>query len=1199
MSLNSPRSANSSAKSNNNNKRKPKQKTLGMAWGANSVSSSKSASWKSPFSDFGSYMVEKNRKLRAQFDADASTSSIGVSDSDSKPLFHGVSIFVDGFTVPSNQELRGLMLKHGGRFENYFSRHRVTHIICSNLPDSKIKNLRSFSGGLPVVKPKWVLDCIAANKLLSWVPYQLDQIVNENNKQPKLSAFFASKSSLSSEEACNPAKRLKAEAEVSLSSGDSCIVRGTCEMPEPLQCEMKCHEDIVLSRDEETCRVTEGEECAFMDENYSELCLAGESSPHTQILHKVVEPLKSSPCKSSNSNNCCLDNENTKVSQNPSFSMTTGRHHSVFGGPNFVEDYFKNSRLHFIGTWRTRYRKRFPAVPGAKCGSPTFESLSSSRRIIHVDMDCFFVSVVIRHHAQLQDKPVAVCHSDNPRGTAEISSANYPARDYGVKAGIFVRDAKALCPHLVIVPYNFEAYEEVADQFYTILHNHCKRVQAVSCDEAFLDVTDREDKDPESVASAIRQEIVETTGCTASAGIAGNMLLARLATRTAKPNGQCFIAPEKVDDYINELPIKALPGIGRVLEEKLKKQHIQTCGQLRKISKELLQKDFGLKTGNMLWNYCRGVDNRPVGAVQETKSIGAEVNWGVRFNDLKGSEQFLVNLCNEVSQRLHECAVQGRTITLKVKKRKKNAEEPVKYMGCGVCENLSHSITVPAATNDTDVLLRISKQIFGSFQIDIKEIRGIGLQVSRLENAEMTTRGNQRNALETWLSSADSNIKSISSIKEKNDEEVPQLKAEEVPVSLHGSKQSRDGNYGHMLTNPIGSLVRTYANQPSSENEACSSRVSTLPAICDLDIGVLESLPPEIFSEVNEMYSGKLNDIIDNKVRKGKEPLLTEIEVYLLDLTLLVDGSEESIVAAQAVRPRPHRPCRDGDRRVRDGESGDWRARERRARDGESGDWLAAMAEGGRGRADGSVRETVSVRREVITDFMPSSLSQVDVSVLEQLPDDLKINILEVLPAHRMQDHCSDCHAGSAHECAPGTGKLENCAVSSSILWIGNPPVWVDNFDDCNHLILKLFAKMYYQSGSTGRLSSILQSALAALPHFLDASIDSEGEVISILCELLQQYVDLKIKSDLEELYISFRLLRRFTFKSSIFMQIYDIVLPYLQFLSYWRCSRFFQLLVSSSWEVQLETLTIPSLNSAWTSVPLNISLGYVPHTTQ
>lgn len=111
-------------------------------------------------------MVEKNRKLQNQFDAGASSSSHSASSS-GKPIFHGVSIFVDGFTIPSSQELRGYMMRHGGHFENYFSRHRVTHIICSNLPDSKIKNLRSFSGGLPVVKPTWVLDSVTANKLLS------------------------------------------------------------------------------------------------------------------------------------------------------------------------------------------------------------------------------------------------------------------------------------------------------------------------------------------------------------------------------------------------------------------------------------------------------------------------------------------------------------------------------------------------------------------------------------------------------------------------------------------------------------------------------------------------------------------------------------------------------------------------------------------------------------------------------------------------------------------------------------------------------------------------------------------------------------------------------------------------------------------------------------------------------------------------
>ncbi|XP_056682389.1 DNA repair protein REV1-like isoform X2 [Spinacia oleracea] len=215
------------------------------------------------------------------------------------------------------------------------------------------------------------------------------------------------------------------------------------------------------------------------------------------------------------------------------------------------------------------------------------------------------------------DKPVAVCHSDSPRGTSEISSANYPARDYGVKAGMFVRDAKDRCPHLEIVPYNFEAYEEIADQFYNILHKHCDKVQALSCDEAFLDVTESEVAGPELLVSEIRKEIFETTGCTASAVIAANMLMVRLATRTDKPNGQCYISPEKVDEYLLPLLIKTLRGIGHVLEQKLKKKGVQNCGQLRMFPKEALQRDFRTKTGEMLWNYSRGVDNRLVGVIQD------------------------------------------------------------------------------------------------------------------------------------------------------------------------------------------------------------------------------------------------------------------------------------------------------------------------------------------------------------------------------------------------------------------------------------------------------------------------------------------------------------------------------------------------------------------------------------------------------
>ncbi|XP_040945879.1 DNA repair protein REV1-like isoform X2 [Gossypium hirsutum] len=119
--------------------------------------------------------------------------------------------------------------------------------------------------------------------------------------------------------------------------------------------------------------------------------------------------------------------------------------HSTFGDPNFVENYFKNSRLHFIGTWRNRYRNRFPSLSNGFTKSHSNVSASTQKTpIIHIDMDYFFVSVVIRSHPELNDKPVAVCHSDNPKGIVEISSANYPARDYGIKVGMFVRDVKSL-----------------------------------------------------------------------------------------------------------------------------------------------------------------------------------------------------------------------------------------------------------------------------------------------------------------------------------------------------------------------------------------------------------------------------------------------------------------------------------------------------------------------------------------------------------------------------------------------------------------------------------------------------------------------------------------------------------------------------------------------------------------------------------
>ncbi|CAA7014851.1 unnamed protein product [Microthlaspi erraticum] len=1048
--------SNSSGNSGSNKKTKKNnpsnQKTLGAAWGA---ASSRSSFRSAPFSDFGSYMEVKNRKLQNQFATEASATSSGVSGSE-KLIFQGVSIFVDGFTIPSHQELRGFMIKYGGRFENYFSRRSVTHIICSNLPDSKVKNLRAFSRGLPVVKPTWIVDSISANRLLGWVPYQLDQL---NDTQPKLSAFFAPRSQLTHQVA-SPVTSCQPE------TGFSEAEEGSSVRAEDSEEEIDRVDDEIdgVCMDNTTLEMTDpikNDDLKSSDVNAESL------GNHGKEEKEVSGDLQSTTNLHSASDNKSF-HENRK-NDGKSIATAAGssiRRHSTLEDPNFVENYFKNSRLHFIGTWRNRYRKRFQGdgLKWADSGQHTAEN-AKRLTIIHIDLDSFFVSVVIRNRIDLQDKPVAVCHSDNPKGTAEISSANYPARAYGVKAGMFVRHAKELCPQLVIVPYNFEAYEEVADQFYDILHRHCRKVQAVSCDEAFLDVSDLRDVEPESLASTIRKEIIETTGCSASAGIGGTMLIARLATRVAKPAGQFHISAEKVEEFLDKLPVGTLPGVGSVLKEKLEKQNIQTCGHLRLISKDSLQKDFGVKTGEMLWSYSRGLDIRSVTAVQESKSIGAEVNWGVRFRDQRDIQHFLKCLCKEVFLRLQGCDMIGRTFTLKIKKRKKDAEEPTKYMGCGDCDNLSRSITVPAATDDIEVLQRISKNLFGSFCLDVKEIRGVGLQVSKLESADPSNKGSR--TLTSWLSSAPA------SVQTEKDDVFPA----EVRESSDRKRHDTDGG--------VSRLLESNSAEPSVQSGDTNS---SLPPMCHLDMEVLENLPRELLSELDGTYGGKLFELIEKK--RGKRKI-----------------NSDSPYEAPYV-PHP------------------------------------------------SIARTSNERTIEMTDWMPSSLSQVDVSVLQELPEELRTDVLGAFPDHRRRQQQSSSDA-PMESCKKQDEKpidikaAENeIGFSSSSLWFENPPLWTENFKASGNCTLEKFSEIYFKvAQSRPTLSSVLQYAISEVSSFRDASVNDLEKAVYDVCELLKQYIKLKVEGDIEEIYLCFRLLKRLAGRSQVFLQVYEILSPFIQAL--------------------------------------------------
>ncbi|GFH09343.1 uncharacterized protein HaLaN_04458, partial [Haematococcus lacustris] len=278
-------------------------------------------------------------------------------------------------------------------------------------------------------------------------------------------------------------------------------------------------------------------------------------------------------------------------------------------------------------------------------------------------MDCFFASAAVVGYPELQGNPLVVCHSNSSKGTAEISAANYEARAHGIKAMMSIGEAKTRCPNLLVVPYMYEKFQTISEQVYRLLLRTSSAVQPLSCDEAYLDVTGL--GDPELLAAALRRDIQANTHCTASAGIGPNILVARLATRRAKPNGQYRVTSTQVLPFLADLPLSDLPGVGWAQQQKLAENNLTTVRQVWSSSKEQLQRILGEKTGSALWAHAHGRDDRQVEPPKARKSVGAEVNWGIRFDSYEDAEHFLAELAQEVAARMATAGVQGKTVTLK------------------------------------------------------------------------------------------------------------------------------------------------------------------------------------------------------------------------------------------------------------------------------------------------------------------------------------------------------------------------------------------------------------------------------------------------------------------------------------------------------------------------------------------------------
>lgn len=286
------------------------------------------------------------------------------------------------------------------------------------------------------------------------------------------------------------------------------------------------------------------------------------------------------------------------------------------------------------------------------------------RKIIHVDMDCFYAAVEMRAHPQWRDIPMAVGGRPERRGV--ITTCNYPARKFGIHSAMSSHQALQRCPHLLLVPGNMASYKAVSLQLREIFHRYTDLVEPLSLDEAYLDVTDSPwfKGSATRIAEHIRATIETELNLTASAGVAPNKLLAKIASDENKPDGLFVLPPLAIADFVQQLPLSKIPGVGTKTADKLSALGLTHCHQLAAFGEAQLVHRFG-KFGAILWLRAQGIDERPVQPHRIRKSVGVEITL---LDDIDTAEQglkVLANLWPELVRRLDNRAIKGLCLKLK------------------------------------------------------------------------------------------------------------------------------------------------------------------------------------------------------------------------------------------------------------------------------------------------------------------------------------------------------------------------------------------------------------------------------------------------------------------------------------------------------------------------------------------------------
>jgi DNA polymerase-4 len=339
------------------------------------------------------------------------------------------------------------------------------------------------------------------------------------------------------------------------------------------------------------------------------------------------------------------------------------------------------------------------------------------RRIIHIDMDAFYASVEQRDRPELRGRPVAVGGRPDRRGV--VAASSYEARASGVRSAMSMARAVRLCPQLAVVPPDFAKYRAVSTQVFTLFRAVTPLVEPLSLDEAYLDVTENAWNEPlaVTVARRLKTQIRETCGLTASAGVAPNKFLAKIASGWSKPDGLTVVPPARVEGFLRQLPVEALWGVGPVTAARLRSIHLERLVDVRQADPDLLRRTIGSHAGWLI-ELAHGIDDRPVEPFRPRKSVGTENTFADDLKDLEQIRSEIAAMAAENAAWLARKGLHARTVTIKVR--------------YGDFTTITRSDTRLPAASDAERLARRAVALLDRTEAGARPVRLLGVSLHGL-----------------------------------------------------------------------------------------------------------------------------------------------------------------------------------------------------------------------------------------------------------------------------------------------------------------------------------------------------------------------------------------------------------------------------------------------------------------------------------